>query len=381
MEILALTNCPLDPETGSGKTVLMWSQGLRDLGHSVEVWQPKDCEWRAVLSRGWKFRLAFGAWRKLRLRLQSKPPDLIEFYGDEFWAAIWQASRMPQRPLLVAHTNGLELLAHERQAQYSPRDTSIKGQLYGFFAAQTHGRFSRLGFASVDAFVSLSQEDRDYVLERGLYPAERTAVVQPGLDPEYLHTPIPDRSPQPRRLTYTGSWIPRKGVDKLVAVMSKILARRGELIFDVYGTDGDAAAVQSGFPADLRNRVVVHPRLSRSQIRDGLKESGIFFFPSQYEGFGIALSEAMSSGCACVTTPTGFGRELRDGEEALICGFDDVEGMERALERLLDDDDLRLKLARNAWQRTRALQWPESVRKLESMYSAWVREHQQAKLV
>lgn len=44
MRILSLTNCPLDPKSGSGKTVLMYSQGLRNLGQFVDVAEPKDYE-------------------------------------------------------------------------------------------------------------------------------------------------------------------------------------------------------------------------------------------------------------------------------------------------------------------------------------------------
>jgi hypothetical protein len=42
MKILSLTNCPLDPNLGSGKTVLSYTQGLRELGHTIDVADPKN---------------------------------------------------------------------------------------------------------------------------------------------------------------------------------------------------------------------------------------------------------------------------------------------------------------------------------------------------
>ena len=44
MKILSLSTCPLDPLLGSGKTRLRWSEGLRELGHTVDMAEPRDYE-------------------------------------------------------------------------------------------------------------------------------------------------------------------------------------------------------------------------------------------------------------------------------------------------------------------------------------------------
>ena len=114
MRILSLTNCPLDPKSGSGKTVLMYSKGLQNLGHSVDVAEPKDYETWHGIGRAKKFRQAWGAWNFVKQKLRITQYGVIEFYGDEFWLATWQLSKLPKRPLLVAHTNGLELIDRDR---------------------------------------------------------------------------------------------------------------------------------------------------------------------------------------------------------------------------------------------------------------------------
>ena len=70
----------------------------------------------------------------------------------------------------------------------------------------------------------------------------------------------------------------------------------------------------------------------------------------------MALAEAMACGCAPVTTRTGFGATLRDGEEALLCDFTDAGAMERAVLALLRDESLRSNIARRAWERVRRAQ-------------------------
>lgn len=365
MKTLSLTNCPLDPKSGSGKTVLMYSQGLQNLGHSVDVAEPKDYETWHGIGRAKKFRQAWGAWSFVRERIRTTQYDVIEFYGDEFWLTTWELSKLRKRPLLVAHTNGLELIDRLRSQAYNPG----RNLVYNWFAQQTHARFSQMAFAYADAFVSLCELDRKWVLDLGLYPPERTAVVEPGLDDEYLSMPF---APQKEnRVAFMANWTPRKGLNQLSTVMSRVLTKNPTVYFDVYGTGVARDAVLAYFPSHLHPQIVVHPRLSNQEIVDGLAKVKVFFFPSQYEGFGIALAEAMACSCAAVTTPTGFGAELGNEQQALLCDFNDIDGMENAVLRLLEDENLRLKIAKNGWERVRSLRWDANINKLSNLYCQW----------
>ncbi|MDX6500277.1 MAG: hypothetical protein QOG23_3537 [Blastocatellia bacterium] len=73
----------------------------------------------------------------------------------------------------------------------------------------------------------------------------------------------------------------------------------------------------------------------------------------------------------------GFGATLRDGEESLLCDFADAEAMERALLTLLQDEPLRMRIARNAWDRVRLLIWDTNIAKLDALYTGWAAEHRQ----
>jgi len=367
MKILSLSTCALDPALGSGKTRLRWSEGLRALGHEVDTVVPRDFEVLHGRRRALRFRQALGACSIVRRKLARGDYDLIEFFGGEFGLVTWRLSRLKERPLIVAHTDGLELLASERERAYDPA-RSLIGRAHSWYSRQTHERLSRAAFVYADAFVTGCKLDRQYAIEHGIFAPERAAVVSPGLDDEYLAMPFLEK--KEHRVAYTGSWIPRKGIERLAAVMTEVLASDPELRFDVYA-GGERARVLACFPAALHDRIEVYDRLGPERLAKAMARAKVFFFPSQYEGFGMSLGEAMACSCAVVTAPTGFGAELRDGVEAMVCGFDDVEAMRSSVLGLLSDEQQRLSIARAGWERVRTLRWDSNVRRLEAAYEHW----------
>ena len=198
-------------------------------------------------------------------------------------------------------------------------------------------------------------------------------VVPLGLEPEYLDVPF-RADGRDEAVAFLGSWIERKGIPQLLAVMVPLLRARPGLRLDIMGTNPQLADPRRDFPPELHARVVVHPRRTIPELVASLVRAQVFFFPSEYEGFGLALAEAMACGCAAVTTPTGFGAELRDGEEAILCPFGAAGDMRAAVERLLDDASLRGRIAGAGWRRAQGLRWETSVRTLESTYLRWLEE-------
>jgi len=78
--------------------------------------------------------------------------------------------------------------------------------------------------------------------------------------------------------------------------------------------------------------------------------------PSHREGYGIACAEAMAHGRPVVASAVGGLLDLVvDGETGLLVPPGDVPALRAALERLLGDAELRLRLGTAARERAREL--------------------------
>jgi glycosyltransferase involved in cell wall biosynthesis len=95
--------------------------------------------------------------------------------------------------------------------------------------------------------------------------------------------------------------------------------------------------------------VRVFPRLERLALVDLYRQADIMVAPSLYEGFGVALVEAMAARLPIVTTRVGVAADaLTDGESALIIPTRHAQAIVREIERLLADSELRERLGEAA---------------------------------
>jgi glycosyltransferase involved in cell wall biosynthesis len=372
MKLLSLTNTPLDANYGSGKTVLAWSSGLKALGHEVLVVSPDGFydPWPRNISKRLKTRLDARSLAKLILTGNF---DLVEFYGAEFGLLIDYVARIQReyRPLLVAHTNGLELLATESlKANIHNSNRSFLQRISSKFIQPLIERYDSIAFTKVDAFAAICDADLNFIVDRGLQPQERCAVIEPGIDDSFLSAPW-QRTKKPW-LVSCASWSDRKDPATLVRIVTDLFGRIPDLEFHVLGASEQKQSILCSFAETLRSRIVVYPRLPQDDIVEVLSQAKVLLFPSLYEGFGMATTEAMACGCAVVVTPTGFGESIRDGVDGFVCTFKDVATMSDRCAALFFDDDLQQRIAKAGRERVCTIRWPEQVQKLEKQYLYWL---------
>jgi glycosyltransferase involved in cell wall biosynthesis len=154
----------------------------------------------------------------------------------------------------------------------------------------------------------------------------------------------------PPRLLFVGYLRHEKGIDDLLEAFEQIRAKRPLKLTLVGGSDKSSGA-----------EAAAHERIRRSPFRDDITLAGmldfgeplfemyrnhdVFVLPSLSEGTPRTLVEARAFGCPAVATSVGgIPSSLRDGQNGLLVEPRDPRGLAAAIERILDDTALRMRL-------------------------------------
>lgn len=105
-----------------------------------------------------------------------------------------------------------------------------------------------------------------------------------------------------------------------------------------------------------------------NQLAKELAKASICGFASAYEGFGLALAEAMAAGLPCVgfKSASGVKELIKHNKNGYLA--DDVKDLAKCLDKLIDDEKLRDKLGNQARKdiaqfnpQTILMQWEELI--------------------
>lgn len=95
---------------------------------------------------------------------------------------------------------------------------------------------------------------------------------------------------------------------------------------------------------------------------------------SRHEGLPVTIMEALALGLPVVSTAVGGVPEaVRDGVEGRLVALDDEQGFARALAELVEQPDLRVRMARAALDRSALFDAASSVRQVEDVYRSVLR--------
>lgn len=95
-------------------------------------------------------------------------------------------------------------------------------------------------------------------------------------------------------------------------------------------------------------------------------ECAIYIGSSENEGWGLTVGEAMICGQAvCCTDNEGYREMAIDGKTALLSPVRDPKALADNIIKLIEDDDLRIKIAKNGNKYIRSFTWDKAYLKLK----------------
>lgn len=322
-------DCPDQPQTGGHRyNAHLREEITRQTGEGIVCLPQMYGHYR-----GWRYPLAplFEAaqWRKFRRQ------DVVFYCDTAFKYHSLLQSVCRSKKICVIH--------HFEWLKYS----GLRGK---FLRAWMNAYYRRM-----DALVIPSPFTMD--MARRLFP--KMPILYIPLPFEQRYEPHDDY--EAGNLLYVGTIEHRKGLHLLVEALSHI---RRAYTLHIVGTEVEPAygeALQRQIASlGLQERIVFHGRVPYDQLSDFYRRAELFVFPSQLEGYGMVLVEAMQHGLPIVAFDnTAMPYSITDGENGYLAPNRDTHAFAERIERVLGNPAERARIQEGIRQHIRTLKTEE----------------------
>jgi glycosyltransferase involved in cell wall biosynthesis len=259
-------------------------------------------------------------WKSLRAHvdaLRRARPDIVHANLSSPWSCQYAiaAAGLLRRPRVLT-------------VYQLPRPPSSRRQL----------RTKRLTSRAVDRHVGVGERTSREIEELIGLPEGTVFTIHNGV-PDEPHRTAPRPYPGPL-IGAIGRLEPQKGYDILIRALREI----EDATLVLVGEGSERAALEQ-----LARGVGVADRVVwtgwSDDARSYLGAFDVFAFPSRFEGFPLAVLEALLARAAVVASDVGSTAEaVRDGETGLLVPPEDPAAIARAIRKLLADEPLRHRL-------------------------------------
>lgn len=373
MRVLLINHRFLPAEGGTERWTHGLAQALVKRGHQVSVLtqeepgSPTEEEMggvrvqRLALRRVGGFRVPRRYWRTVR----SIDYDILHLSGNRIWCADFL---LPVARLLP----GAKVVTPHDFYQWM-MEPSLRNRLY-------FETYLPRALRAFRGYLALTEAEARRITGFG-YPRDRVRVVGEGFDAVSFGRPVAPLDlrasyaiDRPLTALYVGGFWPNKRVDRLVEALTPL---RDEVALVVVGRDLPGTAHDLSSVKALANQrgVELLPLgpLPQSELLRVYRGADVYVQGSQYEGFGLALLEAMASGLPFVAFDAGAANELaRQGGGRVVS---DVPAFTEALRALLGSEGARRGAGARARETAAGFDWDQVVmRYLEGYTQALERD-------
>ncbi len=220
---------------------------------------------------------------------------------------------------------------------------------------------------------------RDMIETYGTSPERITAI--PLAAPSYFGRVREERELQRVRHIYgiEGDYIlcvssiqPRKNLPRLVRAYESLRNKRGPGKLPKLVLVGKCAwlydeTLRSIEEGRMKDSIILTGYVPQSDLPALYSGSICFVYPSYFEGFGLPPLEAMKCGTPVIAGNRTSLPEVVGDAGILVDPFD-VNAIAAAIERLVDDPDLRQQLSVKGVARSRLFDWNETARRTLNVY-------------
>jgi len=221
-----------------------------------------------------------------------------------------------------------------------------------------------------DMIITVSEAEKERIIEVLGIPAEKIIVTHLGVDPSFAAEFAPEAAAEVRRryqlperyLLNVGTISRKKNIENLVKAYQRVKENDPETMpLVIAGRSGP------GMPSSWPDGVIRLPYIHHRELPVLYRDATAFLFPSRFESFGLPVLEAMASGVPVITSDKWSMPEIAGGA-AILVDPDDVAGLAGALERLLKEPQLRDELRSKGKKRAGDFSWERCARNTMEIY-------------
>ena len=144
----------------------------------------------------------------------------------------------------------------------------------------------------------------------------------------------------------------RKGVPELLEAVSILKKEGKEIKLTLAGKKGDGIDYLRSLIVkyNIDNLVTIVGEITKDEKIRMMSSSAIFVQPSHYEGFGLAMAEAMGCGACIITCDVGAVKDVV-GEAGIYAIPGSARDLADKIKLIIEDEQLRIKLQKMAFKR------------------------------
>jgi glycosyltransferase involved in cell wall biosynthesis/ubiquinone/menaquinone biosynthesis C-methylase UbiE len=305
--------------------------------------------------------------------------------GEDHWKRRWCGAELPSKEALEEvdiihspffnapkeHHGGLIVTIHDISFLLYPQFHTEANRLHCF-----NGTLKAALYA--DRIIAISHHTKRDLMNYFAVSEDRIRVVYeaprhfcyPERSRDVLRTALERLGIYHNFILCVGSLEPRKNLQALIeAYATYVQHHAGREILVFAGAKGwlNEDIIQLVSTLGLEERVKFLGYVQESDLRVLYSAAKLFVYPSLYEGFGLPPIEAMACGAPVITSNTSALPEVV-GDAAIMIDPHNPEELCRAMQMVLSDDELRLRMRRQSLARARLFSWERTAEETLAVY-------------
>lgn len=190
---------------------------------------------------------------------------------------------------------------------------------------------------------------------------ENVKLVSNAINTEDFYVEVPIEKRDSFSLALLHHEKPHKGVKVAVEALEIVKQTYPQIKLNLFGTYDTPSYFDETWMSYIRSA-------SRAQLRELFNKSSIFVCASVNEGFGLTGAESMASGCALASTNyKGVYEYAEDDVSALLSPVNDAQALANNIMTLIEDDSLRIRLAKAGSEKLKEFSWDKKVDAFEEI--------------